>query len=79
MIIYILLHRPLAGLSTKGRFKHLRVGWPVEAKHMPWYNDTSNLSEEEKYYISNVEIGTHWSKGVEVLNKSFFDKLFKRK
>lgn len=73
------LHRPLATLSTKGRFKHLRTGWPYEAKHMPWYNDSSNLSKEEQYYNSTVEIGTHWSKGIEVSNKSFFDRFLKRK
>jgi hypothetical protein len=69
------LHRPYSCLSTKGRFKMMRVGYPYEAKHMPWYNDSSRLSEEEKYYIEHVEIGTHWSKGIAVENKSLFKRI----
>lgn len=60
------LHRPYSLISVNARImnKHLRMGPPFEAYHMPWYNNTSNLSEEEKYYIKHVEIGTHWSKGL---------------
>lgn len=31
------------------------------AKHMPWYNDDENLSEEEKYYITHTKTSTHWT------------------
>lgn len=75
------LHRPYATLSTKGRFKSVRTGYPYTAKHMPWYNDSSNLTEEELFYIKNVEIGTHWSAANPVYGRSFFvrikDKIWK--
>ena len=58
------LHRPYARISTKGRYKMARTAYPYQARHLPWYIDTTNISEEEKYYIDHVEIGTHWSKGL---------------
>lgn len=69
------LHRPYARLSTKGRFKMIRVGFPYTAYHMPWYNNSKNLSVEEKFYIDNVEIGTQWSKGLGVKNQSFIARV----
>ncbi|WP_414617741.1 hypothetical protein [Dyadobacter sp. 32] len=58
------LHRPLSYISKKGIFSMIRTAAPYTAWHMPWYNDSNNLSDEEKYYINSVEIGTHWSKGL---------------
>lgn len=72
------LHRPLSCISTQGRFIHIRTKYPYEARHLPWYNDSSNLSEEELYYINSVEIGTHWSTGAGYKNKSFFVRLIKK-
>jgi hypothetical protein len=69
------LHRPYATLSTKGRFKMFRAKFPYVAHHLPWYNDSSQLTEEETYYIEHVEIGTQWSKGIKVLNRSFIHRL----
>lgn len=43
-----------------------RAGFPYQARHMPWYVDSKNLSEEELYYIENASTSTHWTK----LNKS---------
>lgn len=75
------LHKPYALLSTRGIFKMIRTAFPYEARHMPWYNDSSNLSEEELFYINSVEIGTHWSKGLslksETFIKRFLNKIFK--
>lgn len=71
------LHRPFASLSLKGRLKMIRTGYPYTARHMPWYNDSANLSEEEVFYINHVEIGTHWSKGIELRNNSYFFRLIR--
>ena len=46
------------------------------AYHMPWYNDSANLSEEEQYYLDNVEVGTWWSKGLKLKKNSFLKWLF---
>lgn len=70
------LHRPYATISTKGRYKMIRTGYPYTARHLPWYNDSENLSEEEKFYTDHVEIGTHWSKGLELKEKSLIRKIF---
>jgi hypothetical protein len=73
------LHRPYAFISTRGIFKMIRTGYPYVARHMPWYNDSSNLSEEELFYVNSVEIGTQWSKGLPISKDKFFVRLFKEK
>lgn len=40
---------------------YLRTGFPYSVKHLPWYIDNNNLSEEEKYYIAHLKTSTHWS------------------
>lgn len=39
----------------------IRTGFPYSVRHLPWYLDSSNLSEEEEYYISRISTSTHWS------------------
>lgn len=70
------LHKPYALISTRGFFKMIRTTYPYEARHMPWYNNSKSLSEEEQFYIDHVEIGTHWSKGMELKEKKFLERLF---
>lgn len=38
------------------QYQALRVAGNFTAKHIPWYTDFSNLSEEEKYYLDHVNI-----------------------
>ncbi len=40
---------------------YIRVGFPYSIRHLPWYVDSKNLDEEEKYYISKLHTETHWS------------------
>ncbi len=57
------LYRPM---YIEGGFlssPHVRVGYPYEARHLPWYNDSSCLDEEERYYLNHCETPSHWSKG----------------
>jgi hypothetical protein len=57
------LYRPFARRGKRdGTDEMLRVGFPYQCHHMPWYVDSKNLSEEEKYYINSVNKPTHWSK-----------------
>ncbi len=70
------LHRPYAVISTRGNFKMIRTGDPYMAYHMPWYNDSANLSDEEQFYLDNVEVGTWWSKGLKLKKNSFLKWLF---
>ena len=40
----------------------LRSAPPLTARHIPWYQDSSNLSEEDTYYIKNSDhLITNWN------------------
>lgn len=54
------LYRPYMR-GGASRLKMFRSKSPMEAYHMPWYNDSSNLSEEEIFYINNAKTSTHWT------------------
>lgn len=77
------LHRPMSSISVNGWIvgRHIRTKFPYEAYHMPWYNNSKKLTEEEKFYIDHVEIGTHWSKGLGQVNiiEDFYIKKILRK
>ncbi len=42
-------------------FSAVRAPKPYEARHLPWYNIVGQLTEEEEYYFSNVDIWGAWS------------------
>jgi len=41
-----------------------RTRFPYSARHLPWYENTAALTEEQQYYYANVSSSTHWSKMV---------------
>ena len=43
------------------RNKYLRVGFPYSVRHLPWYQDSSDYTEEDRYYLSHISTSTHWS------------------
>lgn len=55
------LYRPRVGLSRSRSVEAYRTAFPYQAEHLPWYNDSANLSEEERYYISQCTHITEWS------------------
>ncbi|MBJ8505170.1 hypothetical protein I6M96_09150 [Acinetobacter seifertii] len=55
------LYRPFVK-GGASRLKMYRSKKPFSAYHMPWYNDSSNLTEEEKFYIQSANTSTHWTK-----------------
>lgn len=55
------LYRPFMK-GGASRLKMYRSKKPLSAYHMPWYNDSENLSEEEVFYIENAKTSTHWTK-----------------
>lgn len=57
------LYKPYYLVGGNLRSPHIRVGEPYQAKHMPWYNDSTHISEEELYYIQHCETFTHWTTG----------------
>lgn len=38
-----------------------RVAGELIVVHVPWYVDSNNLSDEEKYYKEHCQTSTHWS------------------
>ena len=59
------LYRPLSNLK-EGEIYTLpacRLGFPFLVRHLPWYMDSGNLSEEENYYLQTCNdsssIGQH--------------------
>lgn len=55
------LYKPLA-FGNAEMCKAYRVGGEYEFLHLPWYINSDNLTEEEKYYRSNVsKASSHWS------------------
>lgn len=55
------LYRPRVGLNRSRFVECYRTPFPYQAEHLPWYNDSNNLSEEETYYINHCETATAWS------------------
>ena len=56
------LYKPFCGGKADLYHQTFRTGFPYVIKHLPWYEDSGNLSEEEIYYINSVTQSTHWSK-----------------
>lgn len=54
------LYRPFMK-GGASRLKMYRSKNPFSAYHMPWYNDSENLSDEEKFYIRSAKTSTHWT------------------
>lgn len=40
----------------------IRTGGVLVARHMPWYNDDTNHTEEEHYYVAHTKTSTHWTR-----------------
>lgn len=55
------LYRPNVKGPAYNHDFNIRVGGEYTAKHLPWYNDDNNLSDEELFYISQSSTSTHWT------------------
>lgn len=55
------LYRPFCKGKADRYQKTYRTGGRYVIKHMPWYVDSSDLSDEEQYYIETITQSTHWS------------------
>lgn len=54
------LYRPYHMVGVNLNSPHIRLGMPYTTRHMPWYNDSAHLSEEESFYIQHCETCTYW-------------------
>ncbi|WP_082548560.1 glycosyltransferase family 2 protein [Variovorax sp. Root473] len=55
------LYRPRAQWRTSDFFSAFRMGYPYEARHLPWYRDLSKLTDEEIYYRSLDQGSSNWN------------------
>ncbi len=54
------LYRPNK-IGPAGFVKSARLAHPYVAKHLPWYENSANNTDENKYYIRNSATSTHWT------------------
>lgn len=47
------LYRPYAKDEHTSNIISFRTAYPYEIKHLPWYEDSANLTEEEIFYLTN--------------------------
>lgn len=56
------LYRPGIVPKDPRWWRSIRTASPYEARHLPWYSDTKNPSEEDLNYQKNVaEMSSYWS------------------
>ena len=55
------LYRPFCKGKADRNQKTYRTGGKYVIQHLPWYVDSLNLSEEERYYVETITQSTHWS------------------
>ncbi len=77
------LYRPCEDFASKDFYSAIRIDYPYQLRHLPWYKDTKNKSEEDIYYINSVKSDiSHYSVDItsEELFKEtiFYDKSLKR-
>ena len=54
------LYRPFSGGGAKFNNKTYRTAFPYQAYHLPWYENSNNLNEEQIYYYTNSNYKTFW-------------------
>ena len=55
------LYRPFCRGVASAYHQTFRTGFPYVIRHLPWYVDSANLSDEERYYLQSIKSSTHWS------------------
>lgn len=55
------MYRPLGDQPEFALGPSIRMGLPYVARHLPWYEDSANESEELRYYREHALLGaSHW-------------------
>ena len=55
------LYRPFCKGKADKCQKVYRTGGVYVIRHLPWYTDSANMTDEEKYYVASITRSTHWS------------------
>ena len=57
-------------LYSPNKFGHsymipaFRTSYPYSARHLPWYENTKKLTQEQSHYYENAKTSSHWSSKV---------------
>ena len=62
------MYRPKKEWQDKNFYKAIRTGAPYTARHMPWYKDLSDLSDEDKFYNQTDRGCGNWNSAAEIEN-----------
>ena len=54
------LYRPFSGGGAKFNNKTYRTAFPYQAYHLPWYENSDKLDQEQTYYYNNSNFKTFW-------------------
>ncbi len=54
------LYRPRIGLSRRMSLESYRMAAPYQIVHLPWYENSDALTDEEQYYKSHCSHATSW-------------------
>ena len=55
------LYRPRVKGGSNAYIPMYRTAFPYQAEHLPWYVDSTRLSDEDQYYISTARTSTMWT------------------
>ncbi len=59
------LYRPFTRGGANSMEHPMRLGFPYTARHLPWYTDADNLTDNMKYYIDSCRPKeTHWTEQI---------------
>lgn len=56
------LYRPFCYGPANDHHLMIRTGEPYVARHLPWYADSMNLTDEDRYYVQTAQQSTHWTR-----------------
>ncbi|MBL4674836.1 MAG: glycosyltransferase [Mucilaginibacter sp.] len=55
------LYRPYSYKVYENFLSAIRTGAPYLARHLSWYQDPDNLTDEQEYYIETANVSNSWS------------------
>ena len=69
------LYRPYVRANSNWYTLNLRLAGEFTSRHLPWYNNSSNLTQEERFYIESCKRPTHWTSKEKPVQTSLEDIL----
>jgi hypothetical protein len=57
------LHRPWSNIGHKGFYTNFRSAAPYQSRHLPWYENSFDPTDENVFYKKHAEIGGFWTNG----------------